>query len=130
MKWSIPIISILAVAGSAIVGSAVADVINESPGIVYIKPEHGSAVFMLGPGSIFHGEQDGIAANGNVIKSSDRIDLVVKADGRVEIVQKNPITLAVENIRAGRLHRAPDKGWQPLFDKAELQRGDAGGPVR
>jgi hypothetical protein len=121
---------ISAMAAASLHGGAAADVINESAGVVYIKSEHGAHVFMLGPGSTYRGEQDGIAANGDVIKSSDRIDLVVRADGRVGILQQNPITLAVENIRAGRLNRAPDDGWQPLFDKAEMQRGDHAGPAR
>jgi hypothetical protein len=130
MKRSIPIVCALALAGSGFAEPATADVINESRGTVYIKPEHGAGVFMLGPGSTYRGEQDGIAANGDVIKSSDRIDLIVRADGRVEILQKNPITLAVETIRSGRLRRAPDDGWRPLFDKAELQRAAVAGPTR
>jgi len=130
MNRLLPMLCIVAVAGPGFFGCAIADVINESRDTVYIKPEHGAGVFMLGPGSTYRGEQDGIAANGNVIKSSDRIDLIVKAGGTVEIVQKNPITLAVETIRAGRLKRAPDEGWRPLFDKADLQRADVTGATR
>ena len=99
-----------------------ADVINGSGNSIYVKPENDSKLIEVRPGDIYKGSQDGVVSEGRVVKNSDGTDLIIEKGGKVNIMQKNPITNIVESVRAGQLETSPDAGWDPAFAQATKQK--------
>ncbi|WPC76053.1 hypothetical protein [Vibrio porteresiae] len=98
-----------------------ADVINDSDHSIYVKPESSTKPVEVKKGEEYKGPQDGVAANGKVFKNIDGSDVEVDKHGTAKVIQKNPVRLLAEEVRGGYLEKSPDKGWDPVFAKAEKQ---------
>ena len=101
--------------------SSYADVINDSDQTIYVKPESSTKPVEVKKGEEYKGPQDGVAANGKVFKNIDGSDVEVDKHGTAKVIQKNPVRLLAEEVRGGYLEKSPDKGWDPVFSKAEQQ---------
>lgn len=89
---------------------------NDSGKDVICKPETGTEPFILPAGETAY-DIDGYAANGHIYKIGDGTHVTIKENDNF-----STCTIAGKTInlidRAGKLEKAPDTGWNPLFRAA------------
>ncbi|MCP4078577.1 MAG: hypothetical protein GY744_20640, partial [Gammaproteobacteria bacterium] len=99
-----------------------AEIINNSPYILWVKPETGDDIIHIEPNNFFSNKHDGFTFECNnqwfVYKTIDNIDAYVEKNCDVKFsTRKNWLYFILQKIFGGLIIVPPDASWQPLFDK-------------